>query len=235
MTASKRSTPRRLPRGRHPFTQEAVAASQRARLLDALPRVVADKGYGATTVADVIALAGVSRRTFYEQFPKIEDCFLAAYAEGMQSLLATIREALRGVPADDWRLRARVAVEAYLQALASRPEAAWAYSVEALGAGRLALGQRAWVMAQWIAQWRALWVLRQAGEPELGDIEDAQLLALVGGIEELVRECLRSRGAKWLPGLAAAAGDFALAVLEASGKPPRPAAPTRPVRRIRNP
>ena len=37
------------------------------------------QGYKATTVAHVIALAGVSRRAFYEQFSNKEDCFLATY------------------------------------------------------------------------------------------------------------------------------------------------------------
>jgi AcrR family transcriptional regulator len=37
------------------------------------------QGFKATTVAHVIALAGVSRRAFYEQFANKEDCFLATY------------------------------------------------------------------------------------------------------------------------------------------------------------
>jgi AcrR family transcriptional regulator len=42
-----------------------VISSQRDRLLEAMIAAVAEKGYGATTVADVIAGAGVSRATFY--------------------------------------------------------------------------------------------------------------------------------------------------------------------------
>lgn len=231
-TKSKRTAAGKLARGgRHPLTQEAVVASQRARMLAAVAQAVAAKGYGATTVADVIAIAGVSRRTFYEQFPKIEDCFLAAYVEGMQELLAAIREAMRDVPGDDWRARSRIAIEAYLQALTAKPEAAWAYSVEALGAGRVALDQRAWVLAQWVAQWRALWELRRRNEPGLGAIADEPLLALVGGIEELVRECLRRQGAKKLTDLAAPASHFALAILESSAGGVEPlAAPARVTR-----
>lgn len=193
-------------------------------MFDAVARAAADKGYAATTVADVIAIAGVSRRTFYEQFPNIEDCFMAAYVEGMQSLLGAIREAMRTVAQDDWRERTRVALEAYLQALASRPEAAWAFSVEALGAGRQGLDQRAWVLSQWVTQWRALWTLRQLSEPGLGPIGDEPLLALTGGLEELVRDCLRRRGAQHLPELAPAAVELALAVLEGHGRPAATAA-----------
>ena len=41
---------------------------------------VADKGYPATTIADVVRHARVSKRTFYESYPDKEACFLATYA-----------------------------------------------------------------------------------------------------------------------------------------------------------
>ncbi|HEX7059057.1 MAG TPA: helix-turn-helix domain-containing protein [Solirubrobacterales bacterium] len=42
-------------------------------------RVVGEKGYKATSVADVIAAADTSRSTFYKYFDDKHDCFLAAY------------------------------------------------------------------------------------------------------------------------------------------------------------
>lgn len=203
----------KLPRGRHPLTQAAVAGSQRVRLLDAVARVVADKGYGAATVADVIARAGVSRRTFYEHFPGLEDCFLAAYEDGMRSLFASIRQALVGVVHDDLPLRIRVSIDAYLAAMASVPAAAWSFTVEVLGAGRRALDQRDWVIAQWVDQWRNFHLRRQQLQPGLADVSDAQLLALVGGMEELVRDQLRRHGAPSLPLIGEALNRFAASVL----------------------
>lgn len=211
---TSRDEPARLPRGRHPLTQQAVAASQRVRLLDAVARVVARKGYGAATVADVIALAGVSRRTFYEQFADLEACFLAAYEDGMRSLFDAIRRALAELPGAPVEPRIRRAVQAYLDALASRPEAAWAFTIEVLGAGRPALERRAWVMAQWVGRWRAMQALRQQAAPGLAPIGDARLLALVGGSEELVRETLRRGGATALPGLGADLSELALVLLD---------------------
>ncbi len=216
---AKTRAPAKLPRGRHPLTQAAVAGSQRVRLLDAVARVVAGKGYGAATVADVITLAGVSRRTFYEHFPGLEDCFLAAYEDGMRSLFGAIRLALVAVPRDDLTLRTRVAIDAYLAAMASAPAAAWSFTVEVLGAGRRALEQRDWVLAQWVAQWRAFHQRRRQAEPRLADVSDAQLLALVGGMEELVRDQLRRHGAPGLPQIGEALSAFVASALPAGPEP----------------
>lgn len=217
-TAAKKSpTSRQLPRGWHPLTREAVSACQRARVLDAMAQAVAEKGFASTSVADVVALGGVSRRTFYELFKDKDDCFLAAYRAGMELLLDGIRKAVAPLPKGDWRLRAEVSLKAYLDVLASKPAAAWAYSAEVFGAGAKALEYRAEVLRRWIEQWRALQQLARAEDPSIPAADDHRLLALVGGIEELVRECLRTRRAEHLPQLAGPATQLALATLTAPG------------------
>jgi AcrR family transcriptional regulator len=70
---------RRLPHGPHGMGRDAVARHQRARLFGAMIEAIHRPGYKGTTVAHVIALAGVSRRAFYEQFANKEDCFLGTY------------------------------------------------------------------------------------------------------------------------------------------------------------
>ncbi|MEP6790649.1 MAG: TetR/AcrR family transcriptional regulator [Ramlibacter sp.] len=190
-----------------------MASSQRARMLEAMGHVVAARGIKAATVADVIAQAGVSRRTFYEHFQDLEACFLATYEDGMQKLFGAIRETLRKAPGSDWRERTRLAIRAYLKALAEAPQLSWSFSIESLGAGTRALEQRAWVLDQWVAQWRALQALRERADPRTPRVADATLLGMVGGIEELVRDCLRKRGAKALPRMAPSVTEFALAVL----------------------
>jgi AcrR family transcriptional regulator len=162
---------------------------------------VAAKGYARTTVADVVNRAAVSRRTFYEQFPDLESCFLAAYQAGMELLLHEIRDAVRARRGADWRDRARTSVEAYLEALAARPAAAWAFSIEAIGAGAAVLEHRAAVLGRWVQQWRALQDVARREDARVPFTPDDHLLVLVGGIEELVRGCLRGRGAAHLPAL----------------------------------
>jgi AcrR family transcriptional regulator len=108
-------------------------ASQRGRMLDAIAHVVADKGYGAATVADVVERAGVSRKTFYEHFRDKESCFLAAYDAGVEVLIATMRAA-----GSDTRARVR----AYLGTLAAEPAFARTFLTEVVAAGPQALERR---------------------------------------------------------------------------------------------
>ena len=202
MAGVKNATVHQLRSGRHQYTRDAVIASQRGRLLDAVAEAVAAKGYAATTVADVVDRAAVSRRTFYEQFVDLESCFLTAYQAGMELLLEEIRMAVGAHPETDWRQRARASIDAYLKALAARPGAAWAFSIEAVGAGRAVLEQRAAVLDRWVRQWRGLQGVARREDARVPIASDEQLLVLVGGIEELVRDCLRTRGAEHLPELA---------------------------------
>jgi AcrR family transcriptional regulator len=69
----------RLPRGPHTLTRKQVTASQRERLTTAMGELVGENGYAGTTVANVLARAGVSRKAFYQHFANKQECFLAAY------------------------------------------------------------------------------------------------------------------------------------------------------------
>ena len=53
---------------------------QKRRLIQATAIAVASKGYAGATVADIIAIAGVSRSTFYALFKdKSEACMRAVF------------------------------------------------------------------------------------------------------------------------------------------------------------
>ena len=103
--------------------------SQRARLLEAMVRAVAEKGYEAATVADAVRLARVSRGTFYELFASKEACLHAAYRAGYEMLEQRIREAVRD--AGDWREELRLGFRAYLHTLEQDPLFARVYLIEA--------------------------------------------------------------------------------------------------------
>src|SRR3954470_1905995 len=90
-----------------------AAETQRARMLEATARAVASKGYAKTTVADIVALAGVSRTTFYGHFADKEECFLETYAAGAHALVVGVADAVRRSGAADWRERVRVGLSTY--------------------------------------------------------------------------------------------------------------------------
>ena len=192
----------RLPSGRHGLAREVVAASQRTRLIDAMAQTVAEKGYAATTVADVVERAGVSRRTFYEQFDDKEACFLAAYDAGLAAVLSRIGEAVEVNPGVGWRKRARAGVEAFLDLLASEPAFAQALQVEILTAGPAALDRRAGMLAMFAGIWRNVHEYARAEEPTLPVLPDDVFTILSAGLEELIRDCIRTRGPAALPELA---------------------------------
>ena len=75
-----------------------LVASPRARMLDAMTAAVAEHGYAATSIAEVINHAHASRRTFYEQFTDKEDCYLAAYQLATDYITGRLAEAVDGSP-----------------------------------------------------------------------------------------------------------------------------------------
>jgi AcrR family transcriptional regulator len=101
---------------------------QRAKLLDAMVCVVAEKGYEAARIADAVKLARVSRGTFYELFDSKEACLAAAYRLGLDVLAARVGEAIR--PAPDWREELRLGLRAYLQTFDEEPLFARVYLLE---------------------------------------------------------------------------------------------------------
>jgi AcrR family transcriptional regulator len=125
----------RPPRGRHRLPQEVIARSQRERLLEATIRVVAKKGYAATTVADLTKEAGISRTTFYELFADKEACFLAAYDDAVDVLVRRIGAAYEAVAGEGWPARARAGLVELLAALAEEPELARLALVDVGAAG----------------------------------------------------------------------------------------------------
>jgi AcrR family transcriptional regulator len=109
----------RPPRGRHRLPPEVVARSQRERLQEAAVRVVAEKGYAATTIGDLTKAAGVSRTTFYELFEDKEACFLAAYDNAVEAL---VRRTVAAFESEQrWPDRAAAGLAALLEALAAEP------------------------------------------------------------------------------------------------------------------
>jgi AcrR family transcriptional regulator len=123
----------RLPRGRHGLPREIVSRSQRERLLAAVVRVTAAKGYESTSVADILEEAGVGRETFYELFEDKEDCLLAARGILVEDLEAAIREVY--CQPGPWVDRVREGARVMLEWFAADPAAARVVVVELAAIG----------------------------------------------------------------------------------------------------
>lgn len=213
-----------LPRGRHAAPRDVVRRTQRARMLAAMVDAVAEKGYARVAVADVIDRAGVSRKTFYEQFDNKEECFLAAYDAGVDRLLAAIDDAV-AAPAPDWLAGARRAVEVYLEAMAASPSFARAFLIEVLGAGPSALARRDAVQERFAAQLAAIHRRARADIPEIPELAPHTFRAAVGAVNELVTAHVLERGGATLPELAGAILDVHMALLVGRELAARIAAP----------
>src|SRR4051794_39615006 len=193
----RQAAPRPLPRGPHNLTRDDVLASQRDRMTDAMASAVAEKGYAAVTVGDVVAGAGVSRKTFYEHFRDKEECFLAAFDSGVDALLAAIVAAR--AEHDGWLETMRARVRAYLETLASRPEFARAFLIEVFAAGPRALERRAQGHGRYKQLIAALYNDTPHDSPTLPAVPEPIWTAAVGALNEVVTLHVRAHGAAALP------------------------------------
>ena len=193
MESSASDIPRRLPRGSHGLDRDVVEASQRTRLLEAVGRAVAERGYAGATIDDVVRGAGVSKQTFYDHFADKEDCFLAAYETASEELFERVREAHESH--DDWLDRTRAGIVAYLRWLAADPALARVYLVEVAAAGPHALERREALRDRYAELMRER---RVDGQPRL-PIEVFH--AVVAAVDDVVVRHIREHGAEELPAL----------------------------------
>lgn len=108
----------------------AVVQNQRERLFGAAVAVVSEKGFDATTVADLIEVSGVSRSDFYRHFANKGECLTAAAEALLEPML---REAARLRDCDPQE--ARATFEALIAMLCAQPAAARVCFVDLHAAG----------------------------------------------------------------------------------------------------
>lgn len=169
-----------------------MARNQRERLFGAIVAAVSEQGYEATTVADVLALSGVSRSAFYRHFTGKADCLVAAVSELLEPTLAALgpRDE-NGDPRDP-----RQTFEGFFRLVHSQPAAARVCFVElhAVGAAGEAVADR------------AVEAFATTIEDGFGDIpagRDPSLVrALVGGLRKLIHTRLVRGEEDELPDLA---------------------------------
>jgi AcrR family transcriptional regulator len=204
---------RGLPRGWE-NDRKAFAGAQRDRMLEAMTRAVGARGYVNVTVADVVALAGVSRTTFYEHFDDKEQCFLEAYSDGARAVVQEIAASVRASHAEDWHERVRTGITRYLELLANNPDLARALLVDILGAGPQAVQLRRRVFSSFVDLYRAHPNGTSPADVAMRHVPEPYLRALVGGIGELVQEHIVTQGPQSLPELTDLLVGLAFSIVE---------------------
>lgn len=211
----KPAAPRRLPRGRHALAPDEVLRDQRERLLAAVPSVVAERGYEAMSVADIVKAAAVSRNAFYKNFSDKQECFSMAHDAGHERLFEVLVQPCEEAATIEERVERSLA--AGLDALAAEPDVARLLFVEAPSAGEeIALRYH-----EWLGRYGTL--LRSAAPEMPSESMPAPEVegVIVGGIASRVAsEVLNGRAGK-LPSLTAPLVEYVLAFFRLSEPGPK--------------
>lgn len=183
---------RRLPRGRHDLPREFVSRTQRDRLIDAMARTVAEKGYANASLSEVCTAAGVSTRAFYQHFVDKEQCFLAAFELGVELMQKTV--AVAYTQPGRWPDRIHRGLDTLLRILAAEPAFASLAVVEVLAAGPRALACRRALLASYIDFFAG--APHRAGQPE---VPIGVVQAVIAGVYGVIFDFVSTGRAAELP------------------------------------
>ena len=181
----------------------------RLRLLDGLADSITERGYRASTVADIVRYARTSKRTFYDQFASKEECFLELLAADIEKLGQRIQASVD--PQADWHVQIRQAVEAYVGYIESRPAItlSWIRELPSLGAAARPVQRRGLqLLSSLLIDLSASPGFRRA---ELPPLTPPLSVILLGGLRELT--ALAVEDGKPVRGIVEPAVDASVALL----------------------
>ena len=190
---------------------ETEVHHHRRRLLEGMAHAVAAKGYGDTTIADIVREAGVSRRTFYEHFSTKAQCLIALYEVASHNALKVLRDSID--PEHDWHIQIERALTAYFGRMAESPVLMRTLFVEILGLGPEGLATRRRVNRE-IADFMLQVVNGQGGRKAGKPLSPDMAMAIVGGINELILQAIEQDRVAQLTELVAPGSRLVRAVTE---------------------
>jgi AcrR family transcriptional regulator len=171
-----------------------VVRNQRERLFGGMVAVVSEKGYSATTVADVIGVCGISRSDFYRHFANKADCLVAT----AEALIEPTLLALEPRVADGEQPHPRAIFERFIDLVCSQPAAARLCFVELHAAGEK--GEE--VADRAFAAFTELATEIAAATPGFHPNSAELVHVLLGGIRKLLHTRLYRNRESELPALA---------------------------------
>jgi AcrR family transcriptional regulator len=185
-------------------------ASQRERLFAAMVATVAEKGYEATTVADVSELFGVSKSSYYEHFKDKQDGFLATIEAIVGPALQFAADA--GLGGDEGR--ARAAFEASIERIVSQPAAAKMCFVEIYAAGAPAVA----ILDRSVDRLEQLLTATFERIPGREGMPPEIVRAIIGGVQKVIHKRLLRGEEAELTGLAPGLWQWALSIPPPPGR-----------------
>jgi AcrR family transcriptional regulator len=196
--------------------REEAERNQRERLFAATVATVAEKGYEATTVSDLVKLSGVSRSAFYRHFEDKKECVLAAIESLVEPALAFFSEPQPAIDATG----GKQAFEALIDAIARQSAAAKTCFVEVYAAGPEGVAVVDHTMDAFEKQVAGL-LERTPGHE---GTPPWLVRALIGGVQKVIHKRLYLDQAEELPKLALELWQWVFSC-------PPPPSPLRPPRR----
>ncbi len=187
--------------GQPPFAAHVSAE----RILRGFAAAVAEKGYAATTIADIAAKAAISQNTFYAHFRDKADVMHAALDSSGAQMIAATLPAVRRAP--QWPGSMRVAAETLCGFLAAEPAFAHLREVEVYAVGPKAVQQRDRTGGELV---EVLSALALELPPTLNRLEVEATLA---ALHSMLYEWIRAKGPETLMEMAPQATYLVLAPL----------------------
>jgi AcrR family transcriptional regulator len=135
--------------------------SQRHRIVEAMVDCCAEKSYAATTIADIVSQASISRTTFYKRFRGKRECFDAALDWCLEEVRATI--VASWTRTDPPPVAVRKAAAATLELMARNPALTQALLGEAVAVEPAVIGRHRTILIEALER---LWI--DADEPRRG-------------------------------------------------------------------
>jgi AcrR family transcriptional regulator len=167
---------------------EQRRAERRARLLQAGLALFTTTGFAATKISELCTAAGVSTRTFYEEFGAKEDLLRELHDLINATAFDRVRAALSRLDSDDVATRVATLLDVFVRSVTADPRAPRLNYVEAVGVNAEVERQH----VRWVNTWadfieaEALRAAASGMAPQRSYRLTA--IALVGAITGLLRE-----------------------------------------------
>lgn len=187
----------------------------RSRLIAAMALALFEKSYATISVADVVRIARVSKRTFYEHFSTREGCYLATYEALSGTLLDRVEQAALSEP--DVQERLQAAVRTYLASLQEVPALLRTFFLEIQLAGPDALAARRKVFRRFAGMLQSIVRRGRDDGAAVRLLSENMAVAIVGAINELMMVCIEEDRVQELSSLQASIVELFEAVLRPAG------------------